>query len=542
MGVNVRHIERIWPDEPTTVQWLRSARNDLVAEREVPTPATDSSGDLDRRVFHQAEGPFVSYERSIEVVPHGDGRIWRETVRYRLDLPWFMWLFARIIRRHFRARSPGPEPLRQPIWSPPDRLTARQVHVLGLLAAASLSSAFINTLFTQTVAFASDDFGVGDWGRGVAGTVVRVGILIGLPAAFLADRIGRRRVVVTLAWAAPIIASLGALAPNFPVLVATQTISRPLGLALDLLIAVIAAEEMPKSSRAYAVSILAMANGLGAGVAVIALPLADVGDSGWRLVYVLALVWLVVAIDLTRRLPETARYERHLDRHRNRHQVARTRPAANFPAISTAVSAGKTTSKKRRLGIQMAVAFFGNLLLSPASFFQNSYLKDERGFSAGTVAIFTLVTSTPAVIGLIVGGRVADRRGRRYVAASCVPLGAVLIALSFQFQAVWMWLAAIVGAIVAAAAYPSLAVYRTELFPTAQRGRAAYLILATALLGGSLSLLLTGALLDSGLSYGTVMLALVIGPAMVSVIVLATYPETAHRELEELNPEDVPKN
>jgi MFS family permease len=510
------------------VQWLRSARNDLVAERKVPTPATKDSVALDRQVFDQAAGPFVSYERSIEVVPHGDGRIWRETVRYRMDLPWFMWLFARVIRRYFRSRAPGPEPLRQPIWSPPDRLTARQVHVLGLLAAASLSSAFINTLFTQTVAFASDDFGVGDWGRGVAGTIVRVGILIGLPAAFLADRIGRRRVVVTLAWAAPIIASLGALAPNFPVLVATQTISRPLGLALDLLIAVIAAEEMPKSSRAYAVSILAMANGLGAGVAVIALPLADIGDSGWRLVYVLALIWLVVAVDLTRRLPETARYERHL----NRHHVASTQVKA----------VEKTTSKKRRLGIQMAVAFFGNLLLSPASFFQNSYLKDERGFTAGMVAIFTLVTSTPAVVGLIVGGRVADRRGRRYVAASCVPLGAVLIALSFQFHAIWMWLAAIIGAIVAAAAYPSLAVYRTELFPTAHRGRAAYLILATALLGGSLSLLLTGALLDSGLSYGTVMLALVVGPAMVSVIVLATYPETAHRELEELNPEDAPRN
>jgi predicted MFS family arabinose efflux permease len=53
---------------------------------------------------------------------------------------------------------------------------------------------------------------------------VRVGIILGLPAALLADRIGRRRVVIVLAWAAPIIASLGAIAPNFPILVATQTL------------------------------------------------------------------------------------------------------------------------------------------------------------------------------------------------------------------------------------------------------------------------------------------------------------------------------
>ena len=529
MGLDVRHLERTWPDDPQVVEWLCSARADLVAERALTPPAPRDSPPATHLIFDQGEGPFVSYQRIVEAVPQGGGRIWRETVHYRMDIPWFVGLFSRLVRRHLSGRAPGPEPLRQPGWSPPDRLTARQVHVLGLLAAASLSSAFVNTLFTQTVAFASDDFGVGDWGRGVAGTVVRVGILLGLPAAFLADRIGRRRVVVALAWAAPIIASLGALAPNFTILVATQTVSRPLGLALDLLIAVIAAEEMPKSSRAYAISILAMANGLGAGVAVIALPLADFGDSGWRLVYALSLIWLVVAIDLTRRLPETTRFERL--------RLIR----AESPRVATPTASSHNLSKRRRLVIQMTVAFFGNLLLSPASFFQNSFLKDERGFSAGMVSLFTLVTATPAVIGLIIGGRIADRRGRRYVAASCVPLGAVLIALSFQFQAIWMWSAAIVGAVVAAAAYPSLAVYRTELFPTANRGRAAYLILASALVGGSLSLLLTGALLNSGLSYGTIMLGLVIGPVIVSVIVLTTYPETAHRELEELNPEDAPQ-
>lgn len=527
MGLDVRLLERTWPDEPEVVQWLMSPRSDLVKESAQIPPTFDQPAESDQWIFEQDAGPFVAYQRTLDLVPDGDGHIWLERIRYQLNIPWFAWMFSRLVRRHLRSRSPGPEPLRQPAWSPPDRLTARQVHVLGLLAAASLLSAFINTLFTQTVAFASDDFGVGDWGRGVAGTVVRVGILLGLPAAFLADRIGRRRVVVGLAWAAPIIASLGSLAPNFTFLVATQTVSRPLGLALDLLIAVIAAEEMPKSSRAYAVSILAMANGLGAGVAVIALPLSDIGESGWRLVYVLALVWLVVAIDLTRRLPETTRFER------SKMVRSNSRPAA----ITTGAS-----SKRHRLGIQMAVAFFGNLLLSPASFFQNSFLKDERGFSAGMVALFTLVTATPAVIGLVIGGRVADRRGRRIVAGSCVPIGAVLIALSFQFQALWMWLAAIIGAIFAAAAYPSLAVYRTELFPTANRGQSAYWILTSALLGGSLSLLLTGALLDSGLSYGTVMLALVIGPVMVSLIVLATYPETAHRELEELNPEDAPRS
>ena len=121
-------------------------------------------------------------------------------------------------------------------------------HDSGLLAAAAMSSAFTNTVFTQTVTFAADDFGVGNTGVGVA-VLVRAGILITIPLAIAGDRIGRRKIVIAMAWTAPIVTATGALAPNFPFLVATQSIGRPLGLALDFLIAVIAAEEMPRGSR-----------------------------------------------------------------------------------------------------------------------------------------------------------------------------------------------------------------------------------------------------------------------------------------------------
>ena len=510
MGRRGVHLTREWPDEPQVRAWIRTPHDDLV--REVTTDDTASEHPNDEMRFTQAHGPFSRYERTISA---HDGK-WHERTEYELHIPWFTRLFAPLVRRSLARRSPESRN-GQPGWAPPDRLDERQVRVLGLLAAASLLTAFVNTLFTQTVSFAGDDFGVGDWGRGVAGTIVRIGVLIGLPAAFLADRVGRRRVVVVLAWAAPIVVSLGALAPNFPLLVATQALGRPLGLALDLLIAVIAAEEMPRGSRAYAISVLAMANGLGAGVAVVALPLADIGSDGWRGVYVLGLLWLLVARDVTRHLPETKRFEWH---------------RADVEAIPV------PPLQKRRLAIQMSVAFFGNMLLSPASFFQNTFLQDERGFSASTVALFTIVTATPAVIGLVVGGRVADRSGRRRLAVVCAPLGALLIALSFWFSGPLMWWGAILGAIVAAAAYPPLAVYRTEMFPTGNRGRAAYLILASALLGGSISLLVTGAIVDGGTAYGPVMLALVGGPVIVALIVAFTYPETARRELEELNPED----
>src|SRR5690606_10602509 len=94
------------------------------------------------------------------------------------------------VRRELSSRRPGHEPRgRQPWWAPPDRLDPHQVTLLGMLAAASMSSAFVNTLFTQTLAFSADDFGIGDFGRSVGGTAVRLGVVMTIPVTMLADRI-----------------------------------------------------------------------------------------------------------------------------------------------------------------------------------------------------------------------------------------------------------------------------------------------------------------------------------------------------------------
>jgi MFS family permease len=499
-------VTRSWPAGGPTAEHVLSPRDDIVRER------VDGDGR-----FVQDAGPFVHYERTVG--HDGDGSTIVERTSYRFFLPWFGWLLALPIRWAIARRGHDPtsdRPLahRTPAWAPPDRLTPRQLSVLGLLAASSMASAFINTLFTQTVEFAADDFGVGDSGVGIAGAVVRAGIVFVLPVAVLADRTGRRGVIVVIGFAAPLVAAAGALAPTFPVLVATQTIGRPLGLALDFLVAVVAAEEMPRNSRAYAVSVLAMSSGLGAGIAVVSLPLADVGSGGWRLVYVVTLIWLFVAVSIARRLPETERFQR-------RHVFA--------PPID-----------RRRFGVLAAVAVLGNLFIAPASLFQNGYLEDERGYSAALIAAFTLATATPAGIGLIVGGRIADVRGRRRVIAVCVPVAAALLVLSFSVGGPPMWLSAMVGGIVGAIAFPALAVYRNELFPTGSRSLASALITAAALLGGIVGLVTMGALLDRGSSHGSVLGGLATAQLIVVAIVLLWYPETAHRELEDLNPIDRP--
>ncbi len=462
-------------------------------------------------VFGQADGPFTTYRRT--VTREGDELL--ETTEYGVTIPWFGWLFRWPVRAVLARRISA-----QGWWAPPDRLDPTQLLVLGLLAAASMSAAFVNTLFTQTVSFAADDFGVDNTGVGIAGATVRIGIVIALPAAVLADRIGRRRVIVWVAWLGPLLSVLGAIAPTFAVLVVTQTLARPMGIALAFLVGVVAAEEMPRNSRAYAVSILAMAAGFGAGVAVIALSLADVGPSGWRLVYVVSLVWCLVALDLARRLPETRRFT-----------AAHITPATHRPRMN-----------RQRLALLAAVAFIGNIFIAPASFFQNRYLTDVQGFSGGMIGFFSIAVGTPAGIGLIVGGRIADTSGRRRLIAIALPVSTAAIVGAFMASGLSLWILSLVGGIVASAAYPALAVYRVELFPTGNRSRAAGLVTAASLIGGVIGLVSMGALLDADWSFGAVLALLGISQLIVTALVVAAYPETAHQELEALNPEDVDLN
>ncbi len=509
---NDRAIVRSWPNNPESLEVLTTARRDFVAEQPATSDDTTRPDRVDHWAFTQEHGPFTAYTRTVEPCHTANDQL-IETTNYRLEIPWFGWLFAWPVRRALaRHHTPPPGRPANPWWAPPDRLDARQAMVLGLLALASMASAFTNTLFTQTATFAADSFGVGDAGVSWAGATVRLGVVVALPFAIMADRIGRRRVIRIVAWAAPLICSLGALAPSFPFLVATQTIGRPLGLALDLLIAVVAAEEMPRNSRAYAVSLMAMASGLGAGIAVMALPLADIGQHGWRLVYIVTLIWLVAAVDISRRLPETIRFEVP-------HEVA---PKMNY----------------RRFAVLAAVVVCANFFVAPASFFQNRYLSDVRGLSASMVSLFTLTTATPAALGLVVGGRLADVRGRRHLIAITIPLATSLLVLSFVVSGAGMWISAFGGGFIGGIAYPALAVYRAELFPTGNRGKASGFLTTAALLSGSASILFVGWLLDGGRSYGHVMGVVALAQVVVVILVLARLPETAHRELEDLNPED----
>ena len=388
--------------------------------------------------------------------------------------------------------------------------------VLWLLALASIPFAFVNTLFTQTVSFAADDFGRTDSAIGVGAAITRWGVIIVPPIALFADRIGRRTMLVAAAWAAPLSAASGALAPNFEWLVVSQSLARPLALVINVLILVILTEEMSRETRARSVGLVAIASSVGAGVAVAALPLADTSDAGWRWLYLLSLIWLPVAFVLQRQLRETQRFTR-------------------VQTFTDSVPVARVS--RSRLFTQIAAAFLISVFIASASVYFVNYLRDERNYNALMVSIFTIVTAMPAGFGLIIGGRIADRRGRRQVGAFSLAIGTLLVVVAFATAGPTMWISQLIGGFFLGISFPALSVYRGEMFPTAHRSAGAATVTACGLIGGSLGLIAAGQLLARGWSYGEVMATLALAPILVMVLVLTKFPETVHRELEDITPD-----
>ncbi len=489
-------VTRTLPAGSAESSSARAPRDDVVVER------AEGGGR-----FSATSGPFASYSRSLTTEAD---RTVTEVIEYRLaPLVWrvpFGLLYRRALRR-------PPAPGHRPFWAPPETTDPVAATAIGALCTLAVVFGYLGTLLTQTITFAADELGATKADQGATLAALRLGVVGALALTALADRRGRRRVLLASATVACVVSALGAAAPSMVALGLSQAIVRGLATAGAVLITIIAAEEMPAGSRAFAISLLTMAGALGVGMCLWALPLADISVHSWRVLYALPLLGLPVVRYVGQHLRESRRF-----------------------AVTHAVAG--MAGHGRRFWLLAASALLLNIFTAPASQFMNEFLRDERGFSAARISLFTILTNTPGAIGIVVGGRLADTRGRRIVGAVGVT-GGVALTVGMVLSGGWpMWALSVMGAVVGAATVPALGVYGPELFPTSLRGRANGIIAILGVAGSVIGLLAAGYLSDRWGALGPALAVVAIGPAIMAVLVMVAYPETAHRELEELNPED----
>ena len=486
---------------------LLSPRDDIIREQ------ADGPG-----TYSLAEGPVAHYQRTVtvETVPLGPGQtngLHRavETIEYEARIPYWGPLLAlplrSAIRRHRRQDA------RQPIWAPPQRLDYRAARVLASLAMVAVLSGFLGNTQGEMLTYAATEFDVDNFAQGISSAITRVGSVLALGAAIIADRRGRRLVLGVAMVAGIISSSLVALAPNFATLTALLTVTRTANSAIVAAAFLLAMEEMPSGSRAFSLAILAMPAGLGAGMVVWVEPLADLSVRAWRFVFVVPLLLLPFVMGILKRLPESRRFE-------SRSKSVRIAPYW------------------RRIVLLGIIIFLINMFLSPIDQFRNEYLREEHGLNASRVSLLVLTTATPGSLALLVAGRLADTIGRRIVIATSVIFGLGSIVWFYNAPTALLWPIGFAGVLLSVGLLSSLGVYRAELFPTNTRARAGAMVSVIGVCGSVIGLLLTGWLSDRWDSFGPAIALLWFAPLIGLIGVILGLRETSRRELESLNPED----
>lgn len=513
-----------WRGTASSIAPRLSARDDLlVAEEPAPgAAAPDPSSPEGSATFVAAHGPFSHYERHLEwrAAQSGDV-VLTQRIDWRLAIPYWSWLYHHNVRRTLRD---GVAPGARPWWLFPDRLSVRQARAAAVMALFSVVAGLLYGQLTQVLTFASADIGDGSSGQQAAiFAIVRVGAVLTAIMMFQADRFGRRRIALWSFGIAIALSFLTALVPGLAALTVLQAISRNLAIAGLLAVDTICVEELPAGSRAMAAGLGAMAYGLGAGVIVVSLPLADLGPAGWRAVFALSVLTVPLLISGSRTLRESGRFQLL-----SGGTDADGAGSSGRPREATRIRGG-------RFLLLAALFLLINLFIAPVSQLQNDYLRADRGFDGLTITIFTVLTGTPAAIGVVIGGRIADTRGRRWaLVPGLVALG-LFTAVFFATSGASMWLSALTAAVLGALTVAPLGVLAPELFPTSRRGGARGALNVLAVCGSVLGLLVAGTLVDLH-GYGPTFVLLALGPIVAAGLAFAV-PETRNRELEDINRE-----
>lgn len=531
---------------------LLTARTDPVIER-----------DEGHGVFELEDGPFNHYRRVVQVAGRPDGtHEVTQTTTFDLAIPVWGPLFVPLVKK--AVRNP-PRPGERLWWLPPDHMDRRATEVLSLLCVYAMIAGYLGVLLSQLNPYFKAEFGLDNTEVANVLVGVRIAGIFALAVVAFADRRGRRTILLFSTNAAILLCLTGALAPGIAWLGVSQTLARTFSAAVGLLVGIMSAEEMPRGARAFAVSMLVAAGALGAGGVVLFLQVAELAPWAWRIFFVTPLLLLVPAIRLGRRLPESRRFEIYeLAEQQARgdadapvdHRDA-VLPAADAPVDPSAdhldailpaapAPAGSPPRRRDSHGFRFAVlaasSMLMNVFLAPAGGFFNEFLKNERGFNGAKITALQVLTNLPGGISMIVGGRLAESRGRRIIGAIGTAAGFGFTVLMYQVSGLPLWIFSTLGTLIGAIAIPALGVYGAELFPTGQRGLAGGGINLFGVLGGVAGLLVAGVLSDPAHfgSFGPTMAVLGIGPLIVVFLIIAFYPETAHRELEDINPEDAP--
>ncbi len=370
----------------------------------------------------------------------------------------------------------------------------------------------------STGATIADKVGLSGTSLGIGLAVIRLASLASLPLIGIADRFGRRRVILVVTIVGLVLTVAAAGSPDFWWFVVIFALGRPMLSATNALAEVMAAEETGASDRSAAVALIAAGYGVGAGISAIVHSLGS-GVLGFRGIFALAIVPLLVVLVARRWIEEPSRF-----------MVAEA--AADHP---TPVFGVVARSSRRRVLILALIAFAISLITGPANSFVFLYAQDVLHQAGYVTALMVVGAGITGLIGLLAGRWLADHLGRRPTSMAALIGVALTGALTYSGSRPALVLGYVLGVCAGSLLAPSLGSMFTEMFPTAVRASATGWITVAGVLGAVSGLVAFGAVADVGSRFaGAADITFL--PAAAAALLFLLLPETKGREPEALWP------
>jgi len=391
-------------------------------------------------------------------------------------------------------------------------LTKDHRRLLILLGAATLFDGYDRSIVTLALPYIGKDLGASEATLGFSLSLIRIGAFVAGICGILADRFGRRGVLLATVVAYTVATVATGVSRTIPEFILCQFVATIFLTAEVVLANVVIAEEFPAEARATGIGVLGAVGAIGSSCAAVIFPWLQASQFGWRGLYLVGAVPLVIVAVARRSLGETGRWQR-IDRSRAGRLRDLLRPGlrGRFALVACVLAAAMMTEV-------------------PGFNFASYRATNTFGWSPGAVSLLVITASLSGFFGWLIGGRISDRLGRRLAAsAGLIAGGAGQIAF---YTTPWLLPAIAVAICGNATAMTVIYTYSTELFPTELRATARAWIGYIGVTGGTAGLALVGA--GTRLLGGSapVLAALAAGNFLAATAILASLPETRAKDLD----------
>lgn len=406
-------------------------------------------------------------------------------------------------------------------------MTSRQWNVLGVLGAAALIENYDLAVLGLALPQIQTGLGVAEAEVGTLTAVVRLGVMPALFLSVLADHTGRRRLLLATILGFTFCTFFTAFVRSAVEFVALQFLARVFIAGQSMLAVVVIVEEFDADVRGWGIGMMGAIGSLGHGLASLIFSLVNALPFGWRALYLVGVIPLLLIAWFRRTLTETRRFEHHQSTRATSFGIgAALRPfrhlARMYPARILALCAAL-----------FPVAF----VFETSTLFASKFLQEVHHYSPGNVAVMYLTIGILAPIGNVVAGRLGDRFGRKSVIVGGALANAAAVAGFYHTTGAWVPLAWGLMVMTLTMVLVLFAAIGGELFPTSYRSTASGVRAVVATLGAAVGLWTESLLYGTVGSHATAITLMLVAVPIAPIIVALFLPETAARELEEIAPE-----